>query len=152
MSARCKALCKKAHFHYGFVTNFSRRRSERADVDLKFYGCAGRDVAFVRRRGILVATSLVDIGWTRRTNIPRAKLILPTISGPAVSRDVARSFVGAEGFEQSRCERNKIEMRLAHLERILRFDRLRLRGPRAPGMSLLLPLSLEIRQMRFSAS
>jgi hypothetical protein len=80
-----------------------------------------------------------------------------------VSRDVARSFVGAEGFEQSRRERKKIEMRLAHLERILRFDRLRLRGPRAPGMSLLLPLSLEIRdgspnrlpgrrQMRFSAS
>jgi hypothetical protein len=34
MGARCKALCKKTRFHYGFVTNFSRRRCERADVDL----------------------------------------------------------------------------------------------------------------------
>jgi hypothetical protein len=28
MCARCKALCKKTRFHYGFVTNFSRRRCE----------------------------------------------------------------------------------------------------------------------------
>jgi len=33
MGGRCKALCKKPRFHYGFVTNFSRRRCERADVD-----------------------------------------------------------------------------------------------------------------------
>src|SRR5207253_10222334 len=45
------------------------------------------------------------------------------------ARDVARSFVGTEGFEQSRRERKKIEMRFAHLKRILRLDRLRLRGP-----------------------
>jgi hypothetical protein len=46
------------------------------------------------------------------------------------ARDVARSFVGTEGFEQSRRERKKIEMRFAHIKRILRLDRLRLRGPR----------------------
>ena len=46
------------------------------------------------------------------------------------ARDVARSFVGTDGFEQSRRERKKIEMRFAHLKRILRLDRLRLRGPR----------------------
>jgi hypothetical protein len=46
------------------------------------------------------------------------------------ARDVARSFVGTEGFEKSRRERKKIEMRFAHLKRILRLDRLRLRGPR----------------------
>jgi hypothetical protein len=46
------------------------------------------------------------------------------------ARDVARSFVGTEGFEQSRRERKKIEMRFAHLKRILSLDRLRLRGPR----------------------
>jgi hypothetical protein len=46
------------------------------------------------------------------------------------ARDVARSFVGTEGFEQSRRERKKSEMRFAHLKRILRLDRLRLRGPR----------------------
>ena len=35
-----------------------------------------------------------------------------------------------EAFEQSRRERKKIEMRFAHLKRILRLGRLRLRGPR----------------------
>ena len=46
------------------------------------------------------------------------------------ARDVARSFVGTEDFEQSRRERKKIEMRFAQLKRILRLGRLRLRGPR----------------------
>jgi len=46
------------------------------------------------------------------------------------ARDVARSLAGTEGFKQSRRERKKIEMRFAHLKRILRFGRLRLRGPR----------------------
>jgi hypothetical protein len=35
-----------------------------------------------------------------------------------------------EGFEKSRRERKKIEMRFAHLKRILKLGRLRLRGPR----------------------
>jgi hypothetical protein len=46
------------------------------------------------------------------------------------ARDVARSFAGTAGFERSRCERKKIEMRFAHLKRILKLGRLRLRGPR----------------------
>lgn len=43
---------------------------------------------------------------------------------PATSPD------GTEDFEQSRRERKKIEMRFAHLKRILKLGRLRLRGPR----------------------
>jgi IS5 family transposase len=46
------------------------------------------------------------------------------------ARDIARSLAGTEEFEQSRLERKKIEMRFAHLKRILRLGRLRLRGPR----------------------
>ncbi len=46
------------------------------------------------------------------------------------ARDVARSFTGTEGFETSRRERKKIEMRFAHLKRILKLGRLQLRGPR----------------------
>ena len=46
------------------------------------------------------------------------------------ARDVARSFVDTDAFEMSRRERKKIEMRFAHLKRILRLGRLRLRGPR----------------------
>jgi DDE family transposase len=45
-------------------------------------------------------------------------------------RDVVRSFAGTKDFEKSRRERKKIEMRFAHLKRILKLDRLRLRGPR----------------------
>jgi len=46
------------------------------------------------------------------------------------ARDVARSLVGTDAFEQSRHDRKRIEMRFAHLKRILRLGRLRLRGPR----------------------
>jgi hypothetical protein len=52
-----------------------------------------------------------------------------------LARGVARSFAGTGGFEQSRRERKKIEMRLAHLKRILRLGWLRLRGPAAPSLS-----------------
>jgi transposase len=45
------------------------------------------------------------------------------------ARDIARSFADTEAFEQSKRERKKIEMRFAHLKRILRLGRLRLRGP-----------------------
>ena len=44
--------------------------------------------------------------------------------------DIARSLADTEAFEQSRRERKKIEMRFAHLKRILKLGRLRLRGPR----------------------
>ena len=46
------------------------------------------------------------------------------------ARDIARSLAGTEGFEQSRLERKKIDLRFAHLKRILKLGRLRLRGPR----------------------
>ena len=46
------------------------------------------------------------------------------------ARDVARSFADTEAFEQSRREHKKIEVRFAHLKRILKLGRLRLRGPR----------------------
>jgi transposase len=45
------------------------------------------------------------------------------------ARDVARSLAASDAFEQSRHERKRIEMRFAHLKRILRLARLRLRGP-----------------------
>jgi len=46
------------------------------------------------------------------------------------ARDVARALAKTEAFEQSRRERKRIEMLFAHLKRILRLGRLRLRGPR----------------------
>ena len=46
------------------------------------------------------------------------------------ARDVARSLARTTAFGQSRHDRKRIEMRFAHLKRILRLGRLRLRGPR----------------------
>jgi transposase len=43
-------------------------------------------------------------------------------------RERVRALANTEAFEQSRRERKKVEMRFAHMKRILRLDRLRLRG------------------------
>ena len=45
------------------------------------------------------------------------------------ARDVARSLANTPAYERSRHRRKKIEMLFAHLKRILRLGRLRLRGP-----------------------
>jgi len=44
------------------------------------------------------------------------------------ARDVARTVCAPPAYEQSRKERKKVEMLFAHLKRILKLDRLRLRG------------------------
>jgi transposase len=46
------------------------------------------------------------------------------------ARDVARALADTEAFERSRHDRKRVEMLFAHLKRILRLGRLRLRGPR----------------------
>ena len=46
------------------------------------------------------------------------------------ARDVARALGKTEAFERSRHDRKRVEMLFAHLKRILRLGRLRLRGPR----------------------
>jgi transposase len=46
------------------------------------------------------------------------------------ARDVARALAKTEAFERSRHDRKRVEMLFAHLKRILRLGRLRLRGPR----------------------
>jgi transposase len=46
------------------------------------------------------------------------------------ARDVARKLANTEAFERSRRNRKRVEMLFAHLKRILRLGRLRLRGPR----------------------
>jgi hypothetical protein len=43
-------------------------------------------------------------------------------------RDQVRALANTDAFQQSRRERKKIEMRFAHMKRIFRLDRFRLRG------------------------
>jgi hypothetical protein len=45
------------------------------------------------------------------------------------ARDMARDIARSEEGKTSRRERKKVEMLFAHLKRILKLDRLRLRGP-----------------------
>jgi len=58
------------------------------------------------------------------------------------ARDVARAIARTEQFAQTRRDRKKVEMLFAHLKRILRLGRLRLRGHAAPSSSSPWPPSL----------
>jgi hypothetical protein len=44
------------------------------------------------------------------------------------ARDVARAIAMTDAYEQSGKDRKKVEMLFAHLKRILKLDKLRLRG------------------------
>lgn len=65
-----------------------------------------------------------------------AKKLLRSIYEEA--RDVARAIAATPEYSISRCERKKVEMAFAHLKRILKLDRLRLRGPRGASDEFLL--------------
>jgi transposase len=58
-------------------------------------------------------------------NVPNRKI---TRSVHERSRDVAREIAHTPQYKQSRRDRKKVEMLFAHLKRILKLDRLRLRG------------------------
>lgn len=45
------------------------------------------------------------------------------------ARDMARDIAKTDAYQTSRSQRKKVEMLFAHLKRILKLDRLRLRGP-----------------------
>jgi transposase len=59
-------------------------------------------------------------------NAPARKILRSIHEG---ARDLARDLSLTDAYLTSRCERKKVEMLFAHLKRILKLDRLRLRGP-----------------------
>jgi len=59
-------------------------------------------------------------------NAPARKISCSIYEG---ARDLARDFANTEAYQTSRYQRKKVEMLFAHLKRILKLDRLRLRGP-----------------------
>jgi hypothetical protein len=59
-------------------------------------------------------------------NTPVRKILRSIHEG---ARDMARDIAATDAYVTSRRERKKVEMLFAHLKRILRLDRLRLRGP-----------------------
>ena len=54
------------------------------------------------------------------------------------AREVARAIAKTASYRQSRKDRKKVEMLFAHLKRILKLDRLRLRGPHGASDEFLL--------------
>ena len=59
------------------------------------------------------------------------------------ARDVARALAKTDAYRQSRKDRKKVEMLFAHLKRILRLDRLRLRGPKGASDEFLLAATVQ---------
>src|SRR5262249_6661644 len=59
-------------------------------------------------------------------NAPARKISRSVYEG---ARDLAREIAKTEAYRTSRRQRKKVEMLFAHLKRILKLDRLRLRGP-----------------------
>ena len=66
------------------------------------------------------------------------QFLLPRLNGRARkiprsihegARDLARDIAKTKAYQISRYQRKKVEMLFAHLKRILKLDRLRLRGP-----------------------
>ena len=64
------------------------------------------------------------------------------------ARDVARNVAKTAAYKQSRKDRKKVEMLFAHLKKILKLDRLRLRGPNgAHDEFLLAAIAQNLRRM-----
>jgi len=59
-------------------------------------------------------------------NMPARKIMRSIHEG---ARDMARDIATTDAYVASRRQRKKVEMLFAHLKRILKLDRLRLRGP-----------------------
>ncbi|HEX5952761.1 MAG TPA: transposase, partial [Rhodanobacteraceae bacterium] len=59
------------------------------------------------------------------------------------ARDLARQVAKTPGYARSRRQRKKVEMLFAHLKRILRLRRLRLRGPSGAHDEILMAATVQ---------
>ena len=129
-SERRDGTFERADFHY--------------DHEHDLYTCpAGKELRQYRRTFAEPRAGVDDEGFMRYRASKRdcdacalkprccprapARKILRSIHEGA--RDMARDLATTDAYVTSRRERKKIEMLFAHLKRILRLDRLRLRGP-----------------------
>ena len=89
---------------------------------------------------IIYRASPADCG-----HCPRKSQCCPTVPARKIhrqvhedARDLARSLVKTKAYIQSSKDRKKVEMLFAHMKRILKLDRLRLRGLTGAGDEFLL--------------
>jgi len=94
--------------------NFAAPRSE-----------VGQD-GFIRYRARQQDCAGCDLRQRCTPNMPARKIMRSIHEG---ARDLARDIATTDAYVTSRRQRKKVEMLFAHLKRILKLDRLRLRGP-----------------------
>jgi transposase len=85
----------------------------------------GQD-GFIRYRARQQDCAGCDLRQCCTPNMPARKVIRSIHEG---ARDLARDIATTDAYVTSRRQRKKVEMLFAHLKRILKLDRLRLRGP-----------------------
>lgn len=81
---------------------------------------------FIRYRASQKDCSICDLKHRCTPNMSARKIMRSVHEG---ARDMARDIAGTDAYLVSRRQRKKVEMLFAHLKRILKLDRLRLRGP-----------------------
>ena len=81
---------------------------------------------FIRYRARQQDCSGCDLRQKCTPNMPARKIMRSIHEG---ARDMARDIATSDAYVTSRRQRKKVEMLFAHLKRILKLDRLRLRGP-----------------------
>jgi len=85
----------------------------------------GQD-GFIRYRARQQDCAGCDLRQRCTPNMPARKVTRSIHEG---ARDLARDIATTDAYLTSRRQRKKVEMLFAHLKRILKLDRLRLRGP-----------------------
>src|SRR5262244_2723157 len=104
------------------------------------YRClAGKTLQHYRRRFAMPRTGIMKDNSMRYRDCqacplkprccPRAPARKISRSIYEGARDLARAIAKTEAYQTSRRQRKRVEMLFAHLKRILKLDRLRLRGP-----------------------
>ncbi|MBO9581855.1 MAG: transposase, partial [Sphingobium sp.] len=113
--------------------NFTTERS-RVDKD-----------GFIRYRARQQDCGLCALRPSCTPNTPARKIARSIHEG---ARDMARDIANTDAYVTSRRQRKKVEMLFAHLKRILKLDRLRLRGPNGvKGEFLLAATAQNLRKM-----
>ena len=93
----------------------SQRQSPLADAD-----------GMVRYRASKLDCEQCTLKWQCCPKAPARKVLRSVYEG---ARDMARDIAATDAYAASSRARKKVEMLFAHLKRILKLDRLRLRGP-----------------------
>ena len=128
------------------------------DVDEDRYICPGdKNLRQYRQAGRLAKAKLAKDGLLRYRALkadcdacplkqqccpkePARKLLRSIHEG---ARDMARDIATTDAYETSRRNRKKVEMLFAHLKRILKLGRLRLRGPNGAKDEFLLAATVQ---------